>query len=247
MERRSGSDVMDAIAGIAGCATEADANSHTKMVVRMLGAQWFVYTTLLPSREGIESGSCRYFIGCSPDLCALYSRRMWILNDPLFEYARSNTAPIVGSMLKLQTQGQAEMVRAAAQHGFSSCLVVPTHTSMGANRRMGLLYVGSELPPALGEPLLMRKRVQFGALGSELLLWWNCHLKAQAMRRLSLEEDDVELLRLSMNGKSANEIAAICDMKLTTAYRRLSSIKDKFNVDRIEQAVAQAQSFGLLA
>ena len=134
----------------------------------------------------------------------------------------------------------------SAQHGFRSGLVVPTHTSMAASRRMGLLYIGSELPADVGEPLLLRKRVQFGALGMELLLWWNNRLRKQAMRKYSLVDEEVDLLQLSKKGKVASEIAVLYDINLTAAYKRLNLIKEKFNVDKIEQAVVEADSVGLL-
>jgi len=239
-------DVIDVIGQLSQCATEADANSLTKEIVEMLGAQWFVYTTLLPPDFNASNESFRFFIGCSPELCQIYNKRMWMMNDPFFEYARTNTAPIVGSKIKVQTPGQAEIMQISAGHGFRSGLVVPTHTSMAANKRMGLLYIGSELPESIGEPMLLKKRVQFGALGTELLLWWNKRLKQQAMRRFSLLDDEVELLQLSKKGMVANEIAAIFDIKITAAYRKLNTIKEKFNVTRIEQAVMEADSAGLL-
>ena len=239
-------DVMDVIGELSQCATEDDANSLTKEIVVMLGAQWFVYTTLLPPDFNTSNESFRFFIGCSPELCKIYNKRMWMMNDPFFEYARTNTSPIVGSQIKVHTPGQAEIMQLSAQHGFRSGLVIPTHTSMAANKRMGLLYIGSELPAEIGEPMLLKKRVQFGALGTELLLWWNTRLKQQAMRKFSLLDDEVEFLQLSKKGKVAHEIAAIFDIKVTAVYRRLNLIKEKFNVDRIEQAVMEADSAGLL-
>jgi DNA-binding CsgD family transcriptional regulator len=239
-------DVMDVIGELSQCTTEAEAKSLTKQIVEMLGAQWFVYTTLLPPDFIASNESFHFFIGCSPDLCQIYNKRMWMMNDPFFEYARTNSAPIVGSKIKVQTSGQAEIMQVSAQHGFRSGLVVPTHTSMDANKRMGLLYIGSELPEAIGEPMLLKKRVQFGALGMELLLWWNNRLKQQAMRKFSLLEEEIELLQLSKRGLVAKEIAAIFDINITATYRKLNLIKEKFNVEKIEQAVIEADSAGLL-
>src|SRR5450830_1130587 len=244
--RHASPDVMDMIAQLADCATESEAADLVRQVVGMLGAQSFVYTTLLPSASGMTQESLRYLIGCSPELCALYSRCMWMMNDPFLEYARTGSAPLAGSKVKVQTPGQAELMRMSAQHGFRSGLVVPTHTSMDASKRMGLLYIGSDLPAEIGEPLLMHKRVQFGALGTELLLWWIHRLRQQAMRRYSLLEEEVETLQLSKNGKVALEIAAMFDIKLAAAYKRLNVIKEKFDVDKIEQAVVKADALGLL-
>jgi DNA-binding CsgD family transcriptional regulator len=117
---------------------------------------------------------------------------------------------------------------------------------MDANKRMGVLYVGADLPEDVGEPQLLKKRVQFQALGSELLNWWNARLKQQAMRKYSLVEEEVELLLLAKNGKVASEIAAIYDIRVATAYKKLDIIKEKFDVDKIGHAVAQAEAVGLL-
>lgn len=237
---------MDLIGELSQCATEADANNLTKEIVELLGAQSFVYTTLLPPDFHGEEGDLHYFIGCEPELCSIYHRRMWIMNDPFFDYARTNSSPIVGSKIKLQTLGQLEMMRVAAEHGFRSGLVVPTHTSMHASMRMGLLYIGLDLPEATGEPRLWRQRVKFGALGTELLLWWSLRLKQQAMRKYSLVDEEVDLLRFSKKGMVANEIAAFLDLKTTAVYRKLNTIKEKLDVDKIDQAVKLAESVGLL-
>jgi DNA-binding CsgD family transcriptional regulator len=244
-QMRGRQDVMELIGQLENCATEAEAVAQTKMVVETLGANWFVYTTLLPSVHGQDDDSFHYFIGCKPELCALYTRRVWMMNDPFFEYARSHTAPILGSKIRLQTDGQREMLAAGERFGFRSGIVIPTHTSRDANKRMGLLYIGSELAPEMGEPLLLQKRIQFEALGRELLHWWNVRLRKQAMRKFSLEDDEVEILELSKKGKVANEIAAIYDITLSAAYKRLNSLKEKFNVDKIDQAVEQADALGL--
>lgn len=239
-------EVLDVICQLAACTTEADANELVMQVVTMLGAQSFVYCLLLPSVDTRCNGSMRYSIGCSPELCSLYSKRMWMLTDPFLEYARTNSAPLVGSKVKVQTPGQAELIRLSAQHGFRSGLVVPTHTSTEASKRMGLLYIGSELPADVGEPLLMSKRIQFGALGGELLLWWNLRLRQQAMRQYSLVDEEIETLQLSKDGKVATEIAAIFDIKLAAAYKRLNEIKEKLDVEKMKLAVLKADALGLL-
>ncbi|WP_052135609.1 helix-turn-helix transcriptional regulator [Collimonas arenae] len=239
-------DVIDVIGSLALCLNETETNELTFRIITMLGAKWFVYTTLLPPEFSAANESFRFFIGCKPELCQIYNKRMWMMNDPFFEYARTNTAPTVGSKIKVKTAGQAEIMRVSAEHGFRSGLVVPTHSSMDSNKRMGLLYIGSELPEEIGEPMLLRKRVQFGALGTELLHWWSNRLKQQAMRKFSLLDEEVELLQLSKKGVVANEIAALFDIKVTAAYRKLNVIKEKFNVDKIDQAVMKADAAGLL-
>jgi DNA-binding CsgD family transcriptional regulator len=239
-------DAMDLIGELSQCSTEADANNLTRKIVELLGAQSFVYTTLLPPNFYAEDGDFRFFVGCNPDLCSIYHKRMWIMNDPFFDYARTNNGPILGSKVKLQTPGQIEMMRVCAEHGFRSGLVVPTHTSMNSSTRMGVLYIGLDVPVEIGEPILWRQRVRFGALGMELLLWWSSRMREKAMRKYSLIDEEVNLLQFSKKGMVATEIAALLDLKTAAVYRKLNAIKEKLDVDKIDQAVKLAQSVGLL-
>ena len=66
------------------------------------------------------------------------------------------------------------------------------------------------------------------------------------MRKYSLLDDEIKMLQLSKDDKIASEIAAILDMKVAAVYRKLEIIKEKFNVDKIGQAVNKADADGLL-
>ena len=94
--------------------------------------------------------------------------------------------------------------------------------------------------------MLWRKRVQFGALGHELLQWWNTTLRKQAMRKYSLQTEEIELLQLVRKGKVATEIAAINDVKVSTIYRKWETIKEKLDVTKMEHAIVAAEAIGLL-
>lgn len=239
-------DVMDVIDELSQCVTEDEAKNLTKEIIEILGAKSFVYMTLLPGDSSEVAESACFFIGCNPALCKFYSERKWIMIDPFIDYARNNTAPITTSQIQPKTPGQIELMRMSAEHGFRSAYIVPTHTSMGANKRMGVLYVGSELPVDVGVPMLLRKRVYFSALGHELLLWWINRLRQQAMRKFSLLEEEFELLKLTQKGLVAHEIAAQLDITVSATYRKLSHIKEKFNVDKINMAIREAEAAGLL-
>jgi DNA-binding CsgD family transcriptional regulator len=238
--------VLQKIEGIAECRTEYEVTAVAKDVVEMLGASWFVYLSQLPPERFNDVDNFKYLIGCDPEFCRLYDQRKWMMNDPFIDYARSNLLPILRTQIKPLTKGQEELLDACTKYGFRSGLVIPTHTSMEASKRIGLLYIGSSLPIEIGEPLLLRSRLLFSALASELLMWHCRFLKSEAMRQLSLVEEEVKILQLSKNGKAASEISAIMNIPRSKVYQRISVIKDKFSVERIEHAVMQAASRGLL-
>ncbi|MDF0604336.1 autoinducer binding domain-containing protein [Neisseriaceae bacterium TC5R-5] len=239
-------EVMEAINHLQSCATKAEAGRLTKKIVVALGGESFVYTLLLPPGVNHPKPSFQFLIGCDAEFCRVYDQRMWFLNDPFLDYAYKNSTPRLNSMITKHTPGQIEMAEFGAQYGFRSGLVIPTHTYMAASQRMGLLYVGSSLERPVGEPLLMRNRAQFAALATELLWWWCEYLRQQAVKKFSITADEIALLELAKGGKVAEEMAVFLNMSPSSVYRKISTIKDKLNVKKIEHAVIEAQAFGLL-
>ena len=246
MQTSSTTDVVARIGSLVDCVTEQEAKDTTTDIVHALGAESFVYASLLPASSETSDESRRYFIGCRSEWCALYMKHCWAMNDPFLEYARSHCAPVLRSHIKLRTPGQLAMLKLSEAYGFRSGLVVPTHTSMSASKRLGLLYIGSDLPEAVGEKLLLKSRMLYCSLGQALLFWWMEKLKQQAIRKYSLDEEELEMLQLFRNGKRAAEIAACLDLKVGATYRKLSRVSEKFNVEKFDYAVAIAESTGLL-
>lgn len=239
-------DALEAISHISECATIDQVVGITKRIVSSLGAESFLYTSLFPPDFGSTDENVSFLIGCDLEWCRIYDQRMWIMNDPFLEYARANVRPVARSNIEPRTQGQAEMIQTGSQYGFRSGLIVPTHTSMDANKRLGLLYLGSDLPPNIGEPILLENRVPFSALGLELLHWQNARMKWRAMRKHSLLEEEIQLLQFSKDGKRSNEIAAILNLKTSVVYNKLNLIKEKFNVEKLNQAIVKAEAAGIL-
>ena len=238
-------DIMTLISRIEPCITETEVRGIVNDIIEGLGASSFVYLIILPGKPDDANENYKYFTGCQSELCSVYSKKMWVLNDPFVNYARTNSEPIAGSRIRSMGIGQEEIRHAAALNGFRSVFFVPTHTSMGSDKRMGLLYIGSHLPEEIGEPLLLKERLYFGLLSMELLLWWNRRLKQQAMCKYSLVNEEIDLLKLSKK-LVASDISSILDIKVTKVYQKLNRIKEKLNVDKIDQAITFAQSVGLL-
>lgn len=168
------------------------------------------------------------------------------MNDPFVEYSRYNTEPVIADQIALQTKGQLEMLRVAASYGFKSGMVIPTHSSQSANERIGLLYIGVDEPPKIGNQLVRRHRLLYRALGMELLDWWIRFLKAEATRKFHLSKEEIILLQHTKNGCAVIELSAKLGLSSSKLYRQLNIIQDKFNVDKIGAAVAIAKFHGLL-
>lgn len=168
------------------------------------------------------------------------------MNDPYVEYARTSNLPILASEIKTETAGQAEMLEMAKSYGFRSTMVIPTHSNMNVNERMGLLYIGCEDEEAIGEPLLFKHRLSYRSLGLELLDWWVAHFRADAVCKFKITAEEINILQDLKIGRTVVEIAAKMDLKPGAIYSRFNAIKDKLNVDKIEDAVREASICGLL-
>jgi DNA-binding CsgD family transcriptional regulator len=245
-EKKNNKDeVMVLISRIEPCSTETELRDVVNDIIEGLGASTFVYLIILPGKPDDAHENYKYFTGRPSELCSDYHKKMWVLNDPFVNYARTNSEPIAGSRIRTMHIGQAEIRHTAALHGFRSVFFVPTHTSLGSDKRMGLLYVGNHLSDEIGEQLLLKERLYFGILSRELLLWWNKRMKQQAMLKYSLVDEEIDLLKLSKK-LVASDISSLLDIKITKVYQKLNRIKEKLDVDKIEQAITFAQSVGLL-
>ncbi|WP_321938369.1 helix-turn-helix transcriptional regulator [Paraburkholderia sp. J8-2] len=216
-----------------------------KRTVQTYGADWFVFVTLHPSDYSDSRSTYRFLIGCRPEWCQLYNANRWYLTDPCLEYARSNTAPVLGSVLPVQTAGQRRMLVVAAEYGFRSFYIVPVHTS--ERGRIGILYLGSEQAPEQMEPRFHDARPFYRALAMELLDWSSGAVREEALQTTGLTHEELRILRLVKAGFTATDIAAELKVSSITVYRQFQRINEKLGVARITAAVKFADEHDLLA
>lgn len=216
-----------------------------KRAVESRGAEWFVFASLHPGDHSVSRSTYRFLIGCRPEWCQLYNANRWYITDPCLEYARSNTAPILGADIPLRTAGQRHMIEVAADHGFRSTYIVPAHAS--EKGRIGVLYIGSSLSPPEGEPVFREGRPFFRALALELLDWSSKAVRAEAIRASGLTPHDVRLLGLVKQGFTAADIASELQVSTVTVYRHFQRVNAKIGVPRITAALRFAEEHDLLA
>lgn len=228
------------------CDTPEALSAATTELVRELGGKAFVYSTHVKDEQSPDQFSQRHCISSHTEWLDIYNERKWFMNDPFIEYARYNTRPAYGSEIAVHTQGQREMLRVAAQFGFRSGLLIPTHSSINVDERIGMLIVGSDQDGEKGEQILTANRICFRALAMELLDWWVHYLRDKAALRYRLSPDEIQLLQLSKSGCVVADISVKLNIKPSKLYRQFDAIKDKLNVLKIGDAVRLANRAGLL-
>jgi DNA-binding CsgD family transcriptional regulator len=213
--------------------------------IRSKGAEWFVFVSLHPTDHSASRSTHRFLIGCRPEWCQLYNANRWYLTDPCLDYARSNTAPVLGSELPVRTAGQKRMLDVAAEHGFLSTFLIPAHAS--EKGRIGALYLGSSVKPEEGEPKLREGRAFFRALALELLDWSSRGVREDAIRKCGLSQQDVQLIGFVRSGFNAGAIADELKVSSTTVYRQFQRINEKIGVSHITAAVRFAEENDIFA
>lgn len=216
-----------------------------KAIVTALGGESYVFVSLHPGDTPSSRATHRFLIGCRPEWCQMYNANKWYMTDPFLEYARTNTAPITGSEVVVETQGQREMLEAASKNGFRSGIVVPVHTS--TTERMGVLYIGSDDSQAVGEKRLTAQRLYFRALAMELLDWSIRTAKREVLEAYGITEMDLRVVSYLKSGFTAEDIARELDVSIQTVYGNYKKIKDKLGVSHISEAVKFAEVNDLLA
>jgi len=238
-------DPMALIESIEKLTTETQVMAVTQRCIRAIGAEHFVYTSFLGDSDDPEKESRRFLIGCAPAWCQMYNLRKWYEIDPYVTYSRShNTAPVFGSEIKAETPGQIELLKAASENGFTSTIVVPVHT--GNVRHMGMLYAGSSMPQETGEPVLRRNRSLFRLLAGALLDWWIVRVREEAIATYQLEQQEVLVLKLALEGLAAKQKAEELGVPVRTIYTLYQKIKNKFSVEDIREAARIANARGIL-
>lgn len=238
-------EVLNIIKKISTATEEEAVKSLSESAIQLAGGEYFIYSTIRENNYTQKHDIHHHFENCSKEWRTIYDRRKWFMNDPFIEYARTHTGPSLGAEIVPVTAGQNEMLCAAANHGFRSAIVIPTHNNLGAQQCMGMLLIGSPTETEIGEPLLATNRLIFRALAMELMDWWKLQFQSRTVQRFKLQPREILILENLYRGKSVAEVAAITDIKPSTLYRQLDLLKVKMNAMKTDDLIRKARFCGL--
>lgn len=234
--------IDDAIYRIKSCCNEVEVANLLRPLVQELGADSYVFIHLNRDRQNREN--YRYLIGCSPKWCQMYNANKWFAIDPFIQYALNNSGPILGSGIRAESVGQQELMSSAAENGFRSGMVIPAHA--GNQHRLGVLYVGSSKPAIQVEVGFLRNRNYLRAISLELFEWMEAKLHTEIVARLQLDNLDLELLRLELQGFTAEDSANMLGCTTAIVNHRFLRINDKLEVHHKKDATKKAIELGIL-
>ena len=112
---------------------------------------------------------------------------------------------------------------------------------------MGVLYLGSNDAEYLDHEALKQLRLVLRAVTSELLDWWTRQVRSELLAGTQLSSDDVNMLRLTLEGLGSKEIAGHIGTTKNAIDQRMHRIIAKFESNSRRDAANIAFQYGLLS
>lgn len=208
-----------------------------------IGAAGSVFTASIP--EGGPELSCFTLFACHPAIAQLHGNKGLLLNHPWFRFAKTHTMPGTDHQLDVTQDADATAVQLAGQHGFKSCLIIPS--SVGAQTgRSEMLCIGSETADDFegSEARVVRSLAR--ALAAELHDWLTRHLMERLRTAAHLHTADVTLLALEWQGFGTKEIALRTGMTESSVNSRFQRINIRLGCSNRKYSAKRAAAYGLL-
>ena len=217
-----------------------------------LGFELYTYVHTLA--HALEESSPQYFgeslvLGTTfpEEFREIYRRNGFHRTDPIIRACRNSTAPVdweqVAQSPDLDENGKA-LFRYAREYGVGQGFSIPIHAP---NNGLGIVSLASDMP-----------RDQFRQVVEDYqsdIHWMTAvyhervHQLAPARREndetYKLSPREAECLRWTANGKTAWEVAQICEISENTVNFHLKKSMAKLGVHSKTHAVAKALSLGL--
>ena len=240
-DRRTGA--LDAIMGIHLAMDPPQLLERLMRATSAIGATASIYTLRIPE-NGAEPSSFSLF-ACHPALAQQQSRLGPLSNHPWFRCVRERCAPATDRHVRLTSRADAEAIDLARQYGFRSCLIVPTPSSLDAER-LGMLCVGSTHDGAFEGEQAALLRALARALAAELHDWVTRHLSQCLEEGAGLQKPDVELLKLAWQGLGTKEIALKTGRSPTSVNSRFQRLNVRLRCANRRESARRAAVYGLL-
>lgn len=212
------------------------------LAIRLIGADAGIFLSLI--REDAARSSYRSLLACDPLWAVEYVRHVDHEHDPWLQHALRSSEPIRSSELVVKPD-EAQFVRAAAQRGFASALIVPAPTTAGTSR-VGMLCLGSQDPHRFDGPDYPLTRIMAQALAMELHRWLLRALRDDLLSYSGLTAPEIELLRHEAAGHTSKMIGATLKIEPKTIDCRFQRLSAKLDAPDRRTAARIARLYGLL-
>ena len=181
-----------------------------------------------------------------PGYAESYNNAACMRRDPVMQHCRRHSVPIIWDQATYTSQGLGELWEEQARYGYRTGIAMALHLpegrhfAMGVERDQPLPTDGGELTRLVADLQLFAVHAQDAALR----VLSPAVVQAQ---RPSLTPRELEVLRWTMEGKTAWEVGAILGITERTAVLHLTNAMHKLDCASKHQAVLKALRLGLIS
>lgn len=207
------------------------------------GTDAAAFASFIKDDETYES--YRFILACDPTWCLEYEGTASYMNDPWLEYTRHHSEPILTERVVARTGREKEVVALAKRFGFTSAVVVPTHSPQGLTR-LGALCLGSEEPDYFDDRTLAAVSFAATGLAARLHTWQIEKLREELLARVQFSEFELSLLSHERKGLRSKEVAVLTRSTWELVDMRWQRLNAKLGVSSRAAAARIAAEYGLV-
>jgi DNA-binding CsgD family transcriptional regulator len=219
-----------------------DIQSLLHLTTITLGAERSFFASICSSED--EAGYA-FVLDCDSLWWHRYRATCPLPENPWLTYATRHSALVLASQLERMAPACQRPLTTAPDTGFTSAVLVPTHSGR-LERRASLLCFGHSVAGYFEDSALAMLRVATKSLALEFHEWWASHERQQLVERTSLSEADLRLLAQHCAGLSSKQIA--CDLQISreSVNSRFQRIIARLGVRNRRAAARVAIDCGLI-
>jgi DNA-binding CsgD family transcriptional regulator len=165
--------------------------------------------------------------------------------DPVMQHCRRQTVPIIWGQKTYLDQGAIDLWDIQAQYGYRNGIAMALHLPDGKHFTFGVDRA-QELPADSHELTRMVADLQLFAVHAQDTALRILVSEAAQPERPALTPRELEVLRWTMDGKTAWETAALLNIAERTTVQHLQNAMKKLQCNSKHQAVLKALRLGLI-
>jgi DNA-binding CsgD family transcriptional regulator len=165
--------------------------------------------------------------------------------DPVMQHCRRNTMPIIWTQKTYLEKGLIDLWDAQAEFGYRNGIAMSLHLPEGRHFTIGVER-DQTLPMDRGELTRMVADLQLFAVHAQDTAMRVLVSEALQPERPSITPREMEVLRWTMDGKTAKEVGDLMNITERTAIQHLQNSMRKLDCNSKHQAVLKALRLGLI-
>jgi DNA-binding CsgD family transcriptional regulator len=165
--------------------------------------------------------------------------------DPVMQHCRRQTVPIIWSQKTYLDRGVIELWDVQAQYGYRNGIAMSLHLPEGRHFTLGVDR-DQDLPSDHGELTRIVADLQLFAVHAQDTAMRVLVSEALQPERPALTPRELDVLRWTMDGKTAWETGALLSITERTAVQHLQNAMKKLHCTSKHQAVLKALRLGLI-